>query len=287
MVCKKPFHRGLVVFGCGQCQPCRIKKRREWTHRIVLESMIHKTNNFLTLTYNDKSLPEGGTLVKEDYQKFLKKLRRHAQFRYFIVGEYGDKSERPHYHAAIFGLGPEHKKLYDRCWDKGYTYSGELNYTTATYIAGYVTKKLTNANDERTKDWLQGREPEFSRQSLKPGIGALVIDAIVDMLTSENGYLAMEHGDVPLTLKHGGKEWPLGRYLRKKIRLAYGFKDGKAPEIWQKKAKEQALQMLNEKGLLKKLSPAFTISDALVELNLGKIRSIEAKQKLFATRRKI
>ena len=107
MVCKKPFRQGLMEFGCGQCIPCRIGKRRLWTHRILLESFTHDYNSFVTLTYDESHLPEDGGLNHGHVQKFLKLLRKKvapAKVRYFVVGEYGEKSGRPHYHLALFGF---------------------------------------------------------------------------------------------------------------------------------------------------------------------------------------
>ena len=49
--------KDAVPFGCGQCLPCRVNKRRLWTNRIMLESMCHDDNAFVTLTYNDDNIP--------------------------------------------------------------------------------------------------------------------------------------------------------------------------------------------------------------------------------------
>lgn len=85
--------------------PCRLNRRRLWTHRLLLEQLKHGDSCFLTLTYDEKHLPEGGSLVPKHAQDFLKRLRSktNLKLRYYLVGEYGEDTERPHYHVALFG----------------------------------------------------------------------------------------------------------------------------------------------------------------------------------------
>lgn len=105
-----------------------------------------------------------------------------------------------------------------------------LSAKSAMYIAGYVVKKMTHSSDPR----LDGRAPEFARMSLKPGLGALALDAVVSVLVQYNL-------PVPLGLRHGKKILPLGRYLRRKLaeKISDGTEDGikkalRAPEFLQK-----------------------------------------------------
>ena len=48
--------RDFVQIPCGRCIGCRIDYSRAWADRCMLEMMDHKSNYFLTLTYNDESL---------------------------------------------------------------------------------------------------------------------------------------------------------------------------------------------------------------------------------------
>lgn len=103
---------------CGQCYDCRLDYSRMWADRCLLEMKNHEQSWFVTLTYNDEHLrymvdddgviSDFPTLVKRDFQLFMKRLRKNYKYnnkiRYFAAGEYGDKSLRPHYHAIIFGL---------------------------------------------------------------------------------------------------------------------------------------------------------------------------------------
>lgn len=126
--------------------------------RCVHEAQMHSQNCFITLTYDDKHLPPHGSLYKPDLQKFFKRLRKNiGTFRYYACGEYGDNTDRAHYHACIFGLDFDDKihfrrigehNLYispqlNEIWGNGNTSIGELTFETAAYTARYVTKKLS------------------------------------------------------------------------------------------------------------------------------------------------
>lgn len=160
-----------VPFPCGQCLPCRINRRRIWTHRIMLEQLTCSASAYLTLTYADGNLPMTDdyrpTLCKRDVQLFLKRLRKRFKthtIRYYCAGEYGGSFGRPHYHFCLFGISPEEleTEIYERpkgvsrtliaghmrdwCINGepiGNVYIGTLNEYSAQYVAGYVTKKLT------------------------------------------------------------------------------------------------------------------------------------------------
>lgn len=252
-LCKNPYMAGTVPCPCGKCMPCLINRKRLWTHRIMLESFAHDYCSFITLTYDDDhllyynsvtgSFSDLPTLDPAHLKNFLKRIRRSVaprKLRYYAVGEYGDKSWRPHYHIALFGYEPcwrgetrkdYHSKGRSCClpcdllkekWPYGGVDNARVEAASAGYIAGYVTKKLTKADDQR----LQGRYPEFSRMSRKPGLGAIDIDKVADALFSRFGKDALtEHGDVPLSLHYQGRSMPLGRYLREKLREEIGAND--------------------------------------------------------------
>ena len=101
---------GLLV-PCGKCLACRIARRQEWSMRVIHELAGYKDAVFLTLTYSDDHLPDNGSLVVADLQKFFKRLRKQyakrnngIKLRYYACGEYGDRHGRPHYHAIVCGL---------------------------------------------------------------------------------------------------------------------------------------------------------------------------------------
>lgn len=274
--------------------PCRISRCRIWTHRILLESLKHGDSCFVTLTYDQKNHPAGGTLVKKHYQDFLKRLRKviaPTKIRFFLVGEYGENTQRPHFHAAIFGIGSESATIIQNAWGRGFTDTGTLTKDSAKYIAGYVTKKL-NGRDERSKTILGGRTPEFARMSLRPGIGAPATIEISNALSTAPGLAQLSlDGDVPFSLVHGSYSMPLGRYLRRKIREEMGIKKEATPfkdasygstEASLKNFRQKVLDMLEEsrKGSEKHM----TNRQRLINLNKQKVLNLETKYNIFKSK---
>lgn len=279
MLCRKPYMQGVLPFGCGQCLPCRLNRRRLWTHRIILESLSHTVSSFVTLTYSDGFIPKGGTLAPKDAQDWLKRLRFEIQpekVRYYLVGEYGDQTWRPHYHVALFGVGRESTKLIESTWGKGHVLVGDLTFESSQYIAGYVTKKMTSKGDPR----LEGRHPEFARMSRRPGIGALAVTEEVANSIAQSGFIdILNDGDVPLSLKHGGREWPLGRYLREKLREKLGY----GPQIKEENRQKWMLEM-REKAEAASQDPknkSKSLGQILLSENKQKVRNLEARAKIF------
>ena len=179
---------------CGQCTGCRSEYSRQWALRNMHEASLNPNNNcFITLTYNEKNLPQNNSLEKKAFPKFIRSLRQKNQgtkIRYYACGEYGDNFGRPHYHAILFNyfpsdIQPLKKDLYtsksisDAWRNKGHASVGMVTFQSAAYVSNYVQKKINGkqkldhyANyDKHTGELISWREPEFSLMSRKPGIG--------------------------------------------------------------------------------------------------------------------
>lgn len=292
MKCKKPISIPGGLAGCGKCLPCRVKLRREWTHRLLLEGTLHEHKTFLTLTYDEEHVPKDGSLKPEHLRDFWKRLRDHLEprrFRYYAVGEYGEKSGRPHYHAALFGLQNCSDPSRDPCkcitctlvrnkWGMGRVSLDPLVPETARYVAQYVTKKINRRDDPR----LHGREPEFSRQSNRPGIGHGVIEKLAKTITRYS--LLTAAGDVPHTLRIGDDEMPIGRYLRKKLRKELNLDErtphGLSPENATAFALESGLYDLH----LRAKETQQNVAQVVASDNVGHNIAVEARQKIFNKR---
>lgn len=300
-MCRNPYiTSGGSAFGCGQCMPCRVNRRRVWSHRIMLETKLHAQNGFWTLTYSDDNLPltKDGlpTLDAKHLTDFMKRLRNDywpSKLRYFNVGEYGDRTERPHYHLALFNYPHCERgrtqfnrrrnccsvcERVERIWGFGAVDCGQLEDASAAYIAGYVTKKLTSKGDPR----LKGRKEEFARMSLKPGIGAGFIPEVASVLLTHN--LDSTLTDVTSSLQHGRHVKPLGRYLTRKLRENVG-KEPNAPEAVIQKQKDELSDVFETakeiapRGLYKE-----TVKALITQKYDPQVTRLEAKQKIFKKR---
>lgn len=220
-MCARPFRRGVAEFGCGQCLPCRINKRRVWTTRLVLETLAHQSSIFVTLTYNDENLPSDGSVNPKALQAFLKRLRERlapSRFRFYGAGEYGDRTSRAHYHVCLFGVAcrygvtAEHNCQCEVAekWGQGHVHVGTVTPDSAAYCVEYTCKGLTKEGAAG----LGGRHPEFARMSRRPGIGAYAAEVIADGLRKRR----ISWNDVPQVLRFSDRLVPLGRYLRGRIR---------------------------------------------------------------------
>lgn len=290
MMCRNPFVSSAGhAFGCGQCMACRYNRRRVWMHRIMLEAAQHEHNAFVTLTYDDEHMPANGSLNTSDYRGWLNRLRGRvapSRFRFFLVGEYGDVTQRPHYHAALFGFKTceygqsRYSKVRTRCcywcelvrdtWGKGNVYLGTLEDDSAGYMAGYVTKKMTSKDDPR----LNGRHPEFGRMSLKPGIAYNALWDIADALMKYELDLVLE--DVPSQLQHGMKKLPMGRYLRRKLRTMIGNPENAPQSVIDAMAKEMLPLRLAARA-----SPDGSLKKAILEDGKQEYLNMMAKAKLY------
>lgn len=204
----KDLRRELTL-PCGQCHGCRLERSRQWAVRCMHESKMHAHNSFVTLTYSDEHLPKGGTLRHEDFVKFLKRLRYYYPYeiRYYMCGEYGEQTWRPHYHACLFGHDWNDKTHYttnsqgdplyisgrlDKIWGMGLCTTGELNFRTAAYTARYIMQKRTGkgSDDHYRRYTAEGKsyqlKPEYNEMSRDGGIGLEFMKKYADDIYNED-----------------------------------------------------------------------------------------------------
>lgn len=179
---------------CGQCIGCKLERSAQWATRIVHEASLHERSCFLTLTYDDEHL-KSWSLEYSHFQKFMRRFRKRVKvpLRFYMCGEYGETNSRPHFHACVFGFDFDDKYLFRRSstgnlyrsplleelWSFGYATVGEVSFESASYVAGYVTKKLTGDGEDHyykvfdpSTGEIWPRRKEFGHMSLRPGIGA-------------------------------------------------------------------------------------------------------------------
>lgn len=171
-----------TVVPCGYCGNCVRRKQQDWIQRLQIEQFHSYSSHFLTLTYQEDQLHMMNgvsQLNMPDTQKFLKRLRKFQNelydglepIRYYLVGEYGEKYGRAHYHVIIFNLIPKtisklldfdvKEKKFDNIWEKGSVYIGTVTPASINYVTSYVI----------TRYHYPGRVAPFATMSKKPGIG--------------------------------------------------------------------------------------------------------------------
>ena len=158
----------------------------------------------MTLTYAEHRLPADRSVSMPEVQRWSKRLRKWCEgnpripgwldddgkrkyFRYFACGEYGDKTQRPHYHALLFGVDFDDRKFLkmhngnplftseeaQRLWcDKhgpiGHVTLGAVSFQSAAYVARYIMKKQSG---DQAEAHYNGRKSEFVTMSKRPGLG--------------------------------------------------------------------------------------------------------------------
>ncbi len=198
LVFSRPLSMGLTMtVPCGQCTGCRLERSRQWAVRCMHEASLHADNCFVTLTYCDEAMPKFGSLVKADFQKFVKRMRKRFSFRYFHCGEYGEETRRPHYHALLFGFDfpdkvPWRKSkgfdiwrspILEDLWPNGNSEIGSVTFESAAYVARYCVKTLQNLRFRvgDREGYLEALDREYSRLDEETGELVLVAPEYVTM----------------------------------------------------------------------------------------------------------
>lgn len=192
-----------MMVPCGKCMACRINRTQEWSMRMMHESYFHDYNFFVTLTYSPEHLPQDFGLHKSDFQRWLKRLRKHLDYKikYFACGEYGEQFGRPHYHAIIFGLMPDDVPLLSSCWQLGFVKVGTCTEYSTQYVSGYIQKKLIGKRAVEYGD----REPPF--QLVSQGLGYAYASANKEFY-EQKGFS-----------RYRGSNRQIPRYYKKKLAL--------------------------------------------------------------------
>jgi len=217
---------------CGACIGCYMDRSHMWSLRCRHEASGWTHNAFLTLTYDDDHLPWHGSLDRLKPRRFIRYLRRAMSgvecapgsekrpIRYFGCGEYGSKRARAHYHILLFnvrftdtaryGRDTYTSQLVSALWPYGSHLIGTVNAASASYVAGYATKKVSawqraakyDVMDPSTGE-VVSRVPEFAMMSLKPPIGWYWYDKYKSEL--RNGYIVVDGQQVSIPRLYADK----------------------------------------------------------------------------------
>lgn len=307
MLCRRPFVRDPsgkalfradrdsivdgIPFGCGQCLPCLINRRRVWTLRLLLEFFQHDTASFVTLTYDERHMPLSvdcnPVLCKRHVQLFLKRLRKKFSgrlIRFYCGAEYSPKNRLPHYHLIIFGVSPDeldddwfnwlgrsgplrpgfyrHTTLTDLWHDGGIVHVGEVTPESISYCAGYVTNKVIKKGD--------GLVPEFQLMSRMPGIGLSALPELARVMQEVPEDCVVSNAR---TVRFDGRNWPLGRYLFKKLSIISDIQGGFEDYLQDLRQSYREAQQKHDNFI-----------SFLLDQSEQAFRNLEAKHNLFNSR---
>ena len=261
---------------CGHCVGCRSDQAKDWSNRLLMESLYHDECYFLTLTYDDnsahfvdyvntktgqffaKETKHQATLDKKDSQNFMKMLRRefpNDKIRFYCAGEYGGHTFRPHMHMILFGIHIDAKEMIpcgksetgdqyfvnpriQNIWNKGFTSIEPANEYTFKYVANYVTKKLGVHPNKWYED--QGLVPPFALMSRKPGIGAQYLIDHPEI---------MDNDRIVIGTSRGKYEFCPPRYFKKGYKGVFPDRYDKHVEIVAKASEDRINAIEKETGL--------------------------------------
>lgn len=269
------------VVPCGKCLICRHNRSAEWAIRLSHELESYKDATFLTLTYTQEEVPISDfgitTLKKEDVIKFIKRLRKKIspkKIKYFLVGEYGTKTNRPHYHIIIFGWKPERKDLekiggyfksgeMSKTWGKGNVIVGSVEANSIYYVAGYMVKDNYITDLE-----LVAKEEQY--MSCSKGIGEEYVKNNTERIKE-------------LDVTKNGKPYAIPRYYIKKLKTL-GVKLNRNKVIRQDEEKELAIiRMMENKNKISKELTALEydlLNRRKKELEEQLLKNVEAKTRI-------
>lgn len=208
----RPNGRGSadrITIPCGKCVSCLSEKRADWAFRLKNELRSATSAFFITITYSEENLPVmryqdeepvrlselsdtfgySPTLDKRDIQDFMKTLRNryrksYERVRYFITGEYGTETKRPHYHGLLFNMPIDYydarrketlkeyvQERLGEIWNKGFVSLGSVTEASINYVAKYCVTKQSE---------YPGIVQPFSLMSRRSGIGSNYLKSSYD-----------------------------------------------------------------------------------------------------------
>ena len=198
-----------IYVPCGKCYACQCQSRAEWALRCSYELQeTHKKKGgliFVTLTYDNRYLPhtcnentfkhlvnvemlkrESGrrwnfarldpshaSQIMAAAQKFLKqRTDKQKLFRFFLSAEYGDETNRPHYHILIFSPVDWRVSDYNLMFKSIWKYGNvdievpDSDAAVINYLAKHQVKSCAGSKEQ------QKESPIFKRTSrYRGGIG--------------------------------------------------------------------------------------------------------------------
>lgn len=233
------IHGKPIQAPCRNCANCRALRKANLDIQYTLELMENYKKGygatFITLTYNDLNVPIATrdykeyhmTLNKEHSQKYMQTMRNlikrsvkegmraNEKYAYILAGEYGEDPNgtmRPHYHAVIIGVEAEQwATLSKEAWKFGTQKIETLKGTAGiSYVTSYFENSINRKEAEKIMQEYGFQAPYITRSR------NTAIESIMN-----NWETWTENG---MRYYTRGKNIPLPRNIRERIRKAEGIK---------------------------------------------------------------
>jgi len=90
--------------------------------------------------------------VKKAFNCTDKEVKQHSKpLRYYLVGEYGTKTQRPHYHILLFNYDVTNVNSITDSWNYGFTDIGTVTAASINYCTKYMFKEFNAKKDTRQR----------------------------------------------------------------------------------------------------------------------------------------
>lgn len=216
-----------IEVDCGKCLNCIENKKKEKALRLIHEMNNYKFKYFITLTMDEiqASRAKSGltTISKEDLRAYIRSLQYYerkynmitsnkSKMKYIACGEYGETTERAHYHLVVLtNRFIEHKII--TAWKRGHVKCEKVRDARALYYtAGYTDKKHKTYFRDKYREDKDDREVAFIKVSKGNGLKRIQEAIAKNEVNEEKYYFESFNGKnrLPTYYKNKIKEAIMG-----------------------------------------------------------------------------
>lgn len=162
--CFSPSRGGRVkryfLVPCGHCLSCLKTRQQQIAFRAEWEALdpSNVLTLFVTLTYSDEFLPKDNELSKDEFQRFIRRLKKYTgdsvRVRYVACGEYGELYGRCHYHALLYFDKYIDYGIISKAWPFGIVDIANFLPARAGYVAKYSVKQIGDESVHRQEPFI-------------------------------------------------------------------------------------------------------------------------------------
>ena len=140
------------------------------------KTQVYKTEYTTLPTLNKRHLQNYIKRLRKDHVKYVSKQLGVAEkevktiskpIRYYAVGEYGTKTQRPHYHLLLFNYDIANLTPIGNQWKQGHIDIGTVSSSSINYVTKYMFKDFDIKTDTRQRPFsLMSRGSKITNTSI-------------------------------------------------------------------------------------------------------------------------